>query len=178
MSIHAFVDESGRGGRYLVCVHLVKPARLTVLRKQLKSMLLPGQRELHFKNERPQQQRALADRIARLEVSVRIYTAIYSSKSEENARQMCLQRAVEDLLIERAQRLVLDTRDTRNIHDIRTLQRTLGSHPSKTELVYEHVDSVSEPLLWVSDAVAWCYGAGGDWKRRVMATIDNVHCLE
>jgi hypothetical protein len=33
--------------------------------------------------------------------------------------------------------------------------------------VYEHVDSTSEPLMWISDVVAWCYGAGGHWRKRV-----------
>jgi hypothetical protein len=31
-----------------------------------------------------------------------------------------------------------------------------------------------EPLLWVSDAVAWAMGAGGDWRRRVEPMIDEV----
>jgi hypothetical protein len=28
-----------------------------------------------------------------------------------------------------------------------------------------------EPLLWVPDVVAWCYGNGGDWRRRVAPLV-------
>jgi hypothetical protein len=27
--------------------------------------------------------------------------------------------------------------------------------------------STAEELLWVADAVAWCSGQGGSWRRRV-----------
>lgn len=69
---------------------------------------------------------------------------------------------------------MFDSRDLRDRHDKVTLQRTLGSHPSKTELTYEHLDSAAEPLLWISDAVAWCHGAGGDWRRRIRVAVARV----
>ena len=37
-----------------------------------------------------------------------------------------------------------------------------------------HLSPYEEPLLWVSDAVAWAVGAGGDWRRRVEPMIDEV----
>ncbi|WP_206795657.1 hypothetical protein [Amycolatopsis sp. MtRt-6] len=97
-------------------------------------------------------------------------------KAEEAARQRCLTLLVEHLLGLRAHRLVLDSRDHRDVHDRQTLQRALGSRPSKTELTYEHVDSTAEPLLWISDAVAWYSGAGGDWRRRADPVI--AECFE
>ncbi|WP_410622993.1 hypothetical protein [Amycolatopsis sp. cmx-8-4] len=54
------------------------------------------------------------------------------------------------------------------------MQLALGVRPSKTELTYEHVDSTAEPLLWISDAVAWCFGAGGDWRRRASPLITET----
>lgn len=59
-------------------------------------------------------------------------------------------------------------------HDKATLQRRLGSRPSKTELTYEHLPSTAEPLLWIFDTVAWCHGAGGDWRRRVEPVVAQV----
>jgi hypothetical protein len=38
-------------------------------------------------------------------------------------------------------------------------------------LLYEHLKPHEEPLLWVPDAVAWCYGNGGDWRRRVAPLV-------
>ena len=50
----------------------------------------------------------------------------------------------------------------------------LGPRPSAAGLEYEHLRAREEPLLWVPDAVAWCYGAGGDWRRRVSPLVDAV----
>jgi len=45
-------------------------------------------------------------------------------------------------------------------------------------LAYEHIHSSSEPILWISDAVAWSYGAGPDWRRRLDPIIDRVVRLD
>ncbi len=107
----------------------------------------------------------------KLAVTVRMYSGPCLPKTEELVRQDCLHRAIEDLLDLRAHRLVLDTRDHRDVHDHRTLWHALGARPSNTRLTYEHLDSTLEPILWVSDAVAWCFGAGGGWADRVAPLI-------
>jgi hypothetical protein len=39
-------------------------------------------------------------------------------------------------------------------------------------LTYEHRRSYEEPLLWVADAAAWCYGAAGERRRRIKQVVD------
>lgn len=172
--MHAFVDESARGQTYIVCAAIVDPGQLRPVRQQLRGLLLPGQRELHFKFEKVSRQRLIADRIGALPVGVRVYVATCHRKQQEAARQRCLELIVGDLLARRAQRLVLDTRGHRDTVDRLTLYRALGRKPSRTELTYEHEDSVAECLLWIADAVAWCYGAGGQWRQRVEPVITAV----
>lgn len=166
MPVHAFVDESVRNGRYLVASAVVEPTSIHQLRQSMCALLLPGQRELHFKKEKPVRRRQLADAVARLRVEVHIYTRSYH-REDEPARQVCLARLVRDLVARRAHRLIIDSRRAQDINDDRTLRQVLGPHPSSSALRYEHVDSASESLLWIADAVAWCHGAGGDWRRRV-----------
>ncbi|RSD21894.1 DUF3800 domain-containing protein [Amycolatopsis eburnea] len=173
MTVHAFVDESGRAGSYLLCATIVEPAHLSLTRRALQSLLLRGARELHFKKEKEPRRRMLIDRMAALPVTVRLYSGSCAPKTEEAARQRCLALLTQDLLGLQAHRLVLDSRDHRDAHDRQTLQQALGTRPSKTELTYEHVDSTAEPLLWISDAVAWCTGAGGDWRRRANPLVTN-----
>jgi hypothetical protein len=83
-------------------------------------------------------------------------------------------RLVQDLLERRAQRLVIDTRNIRDAHDERTLRRALGPLPSASQLVYEHVDSTSESLLWIADIAAWCFGAGREWRKRIDPIVSTV----
>ena len=66
---------------------------------------------------------------------------------------------------------MLDSRADRDIHDVHTIRDTLGKRPSESNLTYEHLSGGQEQLLWVADAVAWCFGAGGDWHRRVAPLI-------
>lgn len=172
MTVHAFVDETRRGSTYyLVCV-LVEPSELTKLRQHVRGLLLPGQRELHFRHESKPRRRSLIDSI----VGHGGFRAhLYASDcaiDEELARQSSLASMVRDLLALKAHRLVLDSRANRNDEDDQTLRRELGSQPSQTGLTFEHVDSRLEPLIWIADAVGWCYGAGGEWKRR------SVECVE
>jgi hypothetical protein len=108
---------------------------------------------------------------------VRIYSRSWH-RDDEPARQICLDRLVCDLVAREAHRLVIDTRRTQDINDERTLRRVLGPHPSASKLVYEHVDSKSESLLWIADAVAWCHGAGRDWRKRVDPIIAAVIDLD
>ncbi|OXM68156.1 MULTISPECIES: hypothetical protein [Amycolatopsis] len=174
MSVHAFIDESARDSRYFLCVAVLDPASLAPTRKQLAALLLPGQRELHFKKEKPPRRRLLADRIGGLAASTLVYVTSRTRKTEEQDRQRCLSEAVRDLVSMQAHRVVIDSREEQDRHDQATIYRALGGRPSGTGVIYEHLDSTATPLLWIPDAVAWCYGAGADWRRRVMPVVDKV----
>jgi hypothetical protein len=173
VTVHAFVDESARPPHYLIAAAIVEPSRVRLLRQSMRALLMPGQRELHFKKEKPIRRRALADAIARLPVEVCVYSRT-CPRLDEPARQACFAQLVDDLLARRAHRLVIDSRNEQDIHDERTLRRLLGSQPSASRLVYEHVDSTNESLLWIADVAAWCFGAGREWRKRIDPIITDV----
>ncbi|PSL55093.1 hypothetical protein B0I31_10550 [Saccharothrix carnea] len=177
MSVHAFVDESQRNHQYFLAAAVVAPAELRPLRTLLRGLLLPGQRELHFKKETQQRRRLILARLAEGGARVRIYQRAFS-RDAEAARQDCLARLTADMLDLDVNRLVLDTREDRDILDDRTMRTSLGKYPRASQLAYEHLLSTSEPLLWIPDAVAWSHGAGGDWARRAMGTVVRVVKLD
>ena len=39
---------------------------------------------------------------------------------------------------------------------------------------YRHMNSRHEPLLWLPDIIAWCYGRGGPWRDAVETLVDEV----
>ena len=174
MAVHAFMDESERDRRYYLCVAIVDQTQVNIMRKQLNCLLMPGQRELHFKQEKPPRRRAVADIIARLSVAVRIYQTTYTPRTDEIARQKCLELAVADLLRMGTHRLVIDSRWEQDKFDAKTIHRQLRDQPDHWNFSYEHNDSKMEPLCWIADAAGWCFGAGGDWQRRIMPIIDDV----
>jgi hypothetical protein len=159
-----------------MAVVLVTPAHLTPLRRDMRKLLLPGERELHFKQEKDPRRRKLADLISPLAADATIYTCP-CGRFDEPARQACLTRLTEDLAGQNAHRMVLDSREGRDKHDCTTIKRTLDKHGTRPQLVYEHLTGPDEPLLWIADAVAWCWGAGGSWRRRMAPIIDRVEHL-
>ncbi len=173
MSLHAFADESRRNRHYLVAAAFVDARDLHRLRKVLRGMLLPGQYELHFKKETPARRRAIISRLATERVAVRVYLAT-CGQGEERARRTCVSQLVDDVLEADAHRLVLDSREVRNEIDRVTILAALRKSARATDLVYEHRNSTQEELLWIADAVAWCYGAGGDWHRRLDPILPKV----
>ncbi|MGQ0840366.1 hypothetical protein [Actinokineospora sp.] len=173
MSLHVFVDESCRRDRYLIAAASLDPGQLAGARKLLRSLLLPGQHELHFKKETPQRRRMVLSRLVDAGVRCRIYVAD-CAMGHEQARQACLARLTEDILAAEAHRLVLDSRDRRDRFDAATIRAVLGKVARDSCLVYEHLCSHQEELLWVADAAAWAFGAGGDWLRRIAPLVTEV----
>ena len=173
MPIHAFVDESRRGKQYLMAVVRVAPRELSPLRRKMSALLLPGEREIHFKQEKDSRRRKLVGQISSFTFTATIYTS-ECGRLDEPARQACLARLTEDLAELNAHRLVLDSREGRDKLDRVTIKRTLDKCGSGPKLTYEHFDGPSEPLLWIADVVAWCWGAGGSWRERLLPLITQV----
>ncbi|SDI62472.1 hypothetical protein SAMN05192558_106232 [Actinokineospora alba] len=146
MTLHVFADESRRNRHYLVAAAFVDARDLHRLRKLLRGMLLPGQYELHFKKETPARRKAIISRLAAERLAVRVYLAT-CGQGEERARRSC---------------------------DRVTILSALRKHVTGTALAYEHRNSTQDELLWIADAVAWCYGAGGDWHRRLEPILQKV----
>lgn len=173
MSVHAFVDESRRNDTYLLAAAIVVPSDLRRLRSLLRGLLLPGQGELHFKKETPQRRKLILSQLSAAGARVRIYRQSCSG-GPEAARQDCLARLTADMVELNAGRLALDTRENRDVLDLRTIRAAPGKFPRASQLIYEHLSSVCEPLLWIADAVAWSYGAKGEWARRVGGIVIHV----
>ncbi|OCG76105.1 hypothetical protein [Microbacterium sediminis] len=104
-------------------------------------------------------------------LDVRVAVWVVKQLPDKEARPLSLGALVEEaaragvsqLIIERDESL--ERADRRLIADV--LRREGGS-----ELLYRHVAPHEHPLLWVSDAVAWCYSNGGDWIRRVEPIVE------
>jgi hypothetical protein len=41
-------------------------------------------------------------------------------------------------------------------------------------LTWHHLTAHEDPALWVSDAMAWAVGAGGEWRRRAERSLADV----
>jgi hypothetical protein len=168
VTVHAFVDESHRGS-YLLVVSILTPSDLSAARTLMRSLLLPGERRVHFQSERDGRRREVLGRLVDAELRTKIYESV---GKPDAARPAALLQLTEDLVKLDARRLVLESRgQAADRRDRQVIARVVGPRP---ELAYEHLRPHEEPLLWIPDAVAWSYGAGGEWRRRARPLVDDV----
>ncbi|NUT22453.1 MAG: hypothetical protein HOV77_25045 [Hamadaea sp.] len=156
---------------YLLCAVKVDPASLDATRRALRRLCLPSQRRLHFEREQDARRRHLLDQITKLRIQATVYQC--DDPNQIAARMGCLRQLLVDESTAMT-RLVLDACETMDHRDRRLIYlaaRDIGMAPTFT---YEHLRSFEEPLLWVSDAVAWAVGAGRSWHTRVTDVVAVV----
>lgn len=173
--MHAFVDETKQNGLLIVST-LAEVRHIQQARKVLQAQRAKGQNRIHFKKEDDSRRRAICSALCTLEVQVRVYDAT-SIRNAVEARTSCLTALVEDLAAVGGRRLTIEQDDSLVASDRRTLYSAVRKFDIADALTYDHMRPNQEPLLWVSDAVAWCVAKGGDWRRRVDPLITTVRKL-
>ncbi|MCX6395380.1 MAG: hypothetical protein NTV23_02720 [Propionibacteriales bacterium] len=172
MTIHAFVDENKVRG-FLLVAALVKAGDLAGCRSAMQNLLLPGQRRIHFTKESSSRQRLVRDVVRRLPVEAWMYQAP-RSMPEREARALALDALVRDLATVGAHRMVIEQDESVARHDKEVIYQSVRSAGSADHLVYEHLLPHQEPLLWIPDAIAWCWAKAGPWRRSVAALVPRV----
>ena len=165
MNAQAFVDESGRGSRYHVCVVVIANGDVDELRRLVRSFCLPGQRRWHFVHERDSRRRQIIDAIV---ASGQVTALIYYGKGRDaKIRAEGFRRMVEPLLDRGVTRLIIESRQGRDELDRQVLVSRLRGRADA--FLYDHMPPHGDPLLWIADALAWCSSAAGIWQERIEA---------
>lgn len=170
-SAHVFLDESVRDS-YLICAVLVRPSDLDRVRRLLRQLRLGGQRRLHFERERDARRRMILTRLIAAPLRASIFTC--EAGDQVTARLACLRRVVIELG-EQTRRLVIESSESLEARDRQAIYNAMRTTQLIGAFDYEHLRSFEEPMLWAADAICWAHGAGGDWRKRVEAVIDNVY---
>ena len=164
-----FVDESKARGYYVVATASAT-GWVQASEKALRGLLKPGQRRIHFKSESDRRRREILARLCELDVRVSVW--LVRGVADREARPLCLAALTDKALRDRVAHLVIERDASLERADRQLIAAALRAHPA-AEFRYEHAAPHDRPLLWVSDAVAWCYSNGGDWVRRVEAIVQG-----
>ncbi|MER7607953.1 hypothetical protein [Nocardioides sp. NPDC127503] len=105
-----------------------------------------------------------------LEVQVTLYVA--KTKDQRAGRAACLIAVVEDVLKDRASHLVIERDESLMRSDLELISDLL--YPVTNKPSYRLDVPRSEPLLWISDAVCWCYQRGGRWTDAASPLVVDV----
>jgi hypothetical protein len=138
--------------------------------KVLRALLKPGQRRIHFKSERESRRREILSRMNELDVRVAVW--IVKGRPNKEARDLCIAEVASEACRSGANQLIIERDDSLVAADRRLIASVLRRE-EHTGLQYQHAAPHEYPLLWVSDAVAWCYSSGGGWIRRVEPLVES-----
>lgn len=164
----AFIDESGRGSKYLVCAVSAAEHDADRLRKLARGLCLSGQRRWHFVNESAARRNKIIDEL--LEMAVCAAEIVTGKGSEELVRAACLRTLAPRLADLGARRIFIESREGRDGADRQVLHPLLAAR----DVSYQHLPPHGECGLWVADAIAWSYGAGGRWREKISPLVANV----
>ncbi|WP_434452639.1 hypothetical protein [Lentzea sp. E54] len=171
---HGFLDESRRGTTYLIAVTLVRSRDLDAMRSVMRGLVKHGQRRIHFNDEGDRRRKEVLSQISALGVSAYVWTC--KNSNDAIARSACLFEMIPRLVDLDVARLVLESCQHQDAADRRVL--AAGIRKFGGTFTYEHLKPAEDPLLWISDAIAWSYGAGGDWRRRACDLIGEVAAVK
>jgi len=154
----AYLDESGRvspEGLYVVAAAVVMTDQ-GAARAAAGSVLLPGQRRYHWRNEDEAQRYRMLECMTELELPVRGYVRrSVDPKRLERARALCLRRVLWDLRRDGVDELVIESRhESSDRRDRLTIVRAQQARIASRSLLYEHRQPDGEPILWFADAAA------------------------
>lgn len=159
-----FVDETKAKG-YTMVAAVVVPHDAIELRREIRALVLRGQRRIHFTRESDSRRRLILSRL--VELGVRAHIIQSTANKEADGREECLMQLVELAADNDHTRIVLERDASIEQSDRRILYREVSSRGLRSTLQYEHEAAYDEPLLWIADAIAWSHAKGGDWRRRV-----------
>ncbi|GAA3574521.1 hypothetical protein [Kribbella ginsengisoli] len=161
MPIHVFVDETKSRGLLMAAAHC-QAEDVGVKRKALRGLLLPGQERMHFNHERDPQRKKIVQLISEFRLTVDIYQA---DRDNVAARHRCLDAIVRDNAT--AERLVVERDESTYGRDGKVLNAATYRYGCHGKLRWDLLAPKEDPLLWIPDAVAWCWVRGANWRRRV-----------
>jgi hypothetical protein len=167
-----FCDESKAGGYRLAAV-AVKPCDLAEPRSMISDLRLPGQRRLHFANERDGRRRRVIRELSGAGVRAAVYDAP-RARTEKQARDAIIGQLTDDVAAMGAVRLVLEQDDSIVASDKQIIIERLDKAGSRELLRYDHQRAHEEPLLSVPDALIWAWAKGGNWRKLVQPLISEV----
>lgn len=167
-----FVDESKAQGYTMVAV-FVALAEIRDLRRKVRSLVLPGQRRIHFTKESSDRKRRILSRF--VEYGVRSQVFHCATKNQARGRLACLSGIVAYAVANTHAKIVLERDESAEKSDRQFLFTEVRRHGRGGALSYTHQVPHQELLLWLADAIAWAHVKGGRVEAKSGAADFGCH---
>lgn len=158
--LRAWIDESGSDqkrdpGTYILAAVITSATSEDHVRQVMEGLRLPGQRKLHWHDEKDRRRRRISTAIAGLEQAHLVVVRTSDpSDTQKRRRNKCLERLLIELEMQGVTHATLESRgpadDRRDLNLVQALRGTRHLSPT---LRIDHLQGPKEPLLWIPDAV-------------------------
>lgn len=165
-----YVDES-KSGAYYIAAAAAAPGDVAPLEREIRALRHGGRSSIHFNSEGNRRD-LLLRRFSEMDVRVSLY--MMRGAKDRVARPALLSQLVGDLVTSRASEVIIERDASLEQADRRIIRERLEHLDAIGDLRYSHVGRSDEPLLWIADAVAWCFQAGGQWPKKVAGIVGEV----
>jgi hypothetical protein len=125
-----------------------------------------------MQTETTARQAQIADAIYAIPCKALIVNVVMPKFADLAARKQALVQACSHGLLQRAQLITLDSSNSIT-QDRQIIAKATGQKDLNFPH-YRHMNSRHEPLLWLPDIIAWCYGRGGTWRDAVEPMVTEV----
>lgn len=165
-----FVDEC-KAKEYYLAAAVTTSASLATVRNELKAGRHKGTDYVHFVRERD----AIKDKFISImrECDLTAIMYVSAAKKHATAREACLHTMLDDIAAQQIRQLTIESDASIDAADRRIIAKRLREL-NYADLRYQHRGKKEEPLLWASDAIAWCYNRGGTWKQKIEPLLLDV----
>jgi len=185
-SLHAWIDESLRitdddQGSYILASVVCDRSGCAPVRQDLSSLLLGGQRRLHWRDEADGRRDEMAVTVASVDMAAIVVVGMPVAKAkQERARCLCMETLLPRLDALGVEQVWLESRTSSlNRREEQMVLALRGKKLISRGLRIEAAYPLEEPMLWLPDIVAGAVGAdrGGtprwlDAMRQLVTQIE------
>ena len=171
MAHNVYIDESIRDS-YILCAVSVPTGQVTVARSQIRRLREPGRTSIHMQKETRTRQLQISTQIGQIPFGVILIQVSMAGETDLSARLKALEAVFTHPSTLGSQLVTFDT--SNSINQDKRLLASIKSRFGVSVPHFRHIKYTHEPLLWLPDIVAWCYGRGGPWRDAVEPLVDEV----
>ena len=171
MSYNTYIDESARSGYILAGVN-VPQSQQNAIRRVLRNLRAPDSSHIHMYRESRGRQEMISKVVAELDLKAWVISVAPETAKEPQARNLAMKCISEIQSIRSSGILTLDYINRHRADN--SILREIAQNSDFQFPHYRHMNSRHEPLLWLPDIIAWCYGRGGTWRDAVEPLVTEV----
>lgn len=168
---HVFIDESKERGYTLVAATIV-PKDVAAVRRSVSELRHRGARCIHMSKEGDASRKRIVGGLSELPLTTHVVNCARPLRELER-RLACLTHVLDQCALAQSAALVIELDESIRSLERRFLVEECRKRQMHPDFTYKWHKRNDEPLLWVSDVVAWGYVKGGGWRQRVSPLISS-----